>query len=95
MGQEVAGDCGPKRVPDGLLKCNMHFATYAQVQFDAIPDDVVDQLVADKAMYSCAGGLMVEHPLLAPLITAQYGEQVCFAELFFPFSLCIVDDRLW
>lgn len=48
-----------------------------QVQFGAISDDVVDQLVAEDATYSCAGGLMVEHPLVSPLITAQLGEQAC------------------
>jgi septum formation protein len=46
-----------------------------EVQFGSIPDEVVDQLVAEEATYSCAGGLMVEHPLVAPLITAQFGEQ--------------------
>ncbi len=46
-----------------------------QVQFGAIPDHVVDSLVADSATYACAGGLMVEHPLVAPLIKAQFGEQ--------------------
>jgi predicted house-cleaning NTP pyrophosphatase (Maf/HAM1 superfamily) len=50
-------------------------AARAQVQFGSIPDEVVDQLVAEEATYSCAGGLMVEHPLVAPLITAQFGEQ--------------------
>jgi predicted house-cleaning NTP pyrophosphatase (Maf/HAM1 superfamily) len=50
-------------------------AVLPQVQFGSIPDEVVDQLVAEEATYSCAGGLMVEHPLVAPLITAQFGEQ--------------------
>jgi predicted house-cleaning NTP pyrophosphatase (Maf/HAM1 superfamily) len=57
--------------PAPLLRC----AALAQVQFGTISEEVVDQLVAEEATYSCAGGLMVEHPLVAPLITAQFGEQ--------------------
>ena len=60
------------RVLTLLIRCHSHFP---QVQFGSIPDDVVDQLVAEEATYTCAGGLMVEHPLVAPLITAQFGEQ--------------------
>lgn len=51
--------------------CRQHVAVaLLQVQFAAIPDDVVDKLVADKATYSCAGGLMVEHPLVNTTISS-------------------------
>ena len=54
-----------------------------QVQFAAIPDSVVETLVAESATYGCAGGLMVEHPLVSPLITDHFGEQARSS------------DRLW
>mmetsp|Transcript_82484 Transcript_82484/g.229976 ORF Transcript_82484/g.229976 Transcript_82484/m.229976 type:complete len:293 (-) Transcript_82484:82-960(-) len=41
----------------------------AEVHFSSeIPDAVVDVLVADDEILRCAGGLMVEHPALAPYI---------------------------
>jgi septum formation protein len=57
------------------IKLTVDCAALAQVQFGTISEEIVDRLVAEEATYSCAGGLMVEHPLVAPLITAQYGEQ--------------------
>ena len=47
-----------------------------QVEFKSIPEEVVDQLVAEGTCYSCAGGLMVEHPLVRCCPCAQ---QTCMA----------------
>lgn len=44
-----------------------------QVTFKPIPEDVVEQLIAQGDIFMCAGGLMIEDPLVAPLITSQFG----------------------
>lgn len=46
------------------------------VHFGDIPDPIIEELVAKGDIMHCAGGLMVEHPLLQPYITLQ-GEQEC------------------
>ncbi|CAI5942847.1 unnamed protein product [Closterium sp. NIES-65] len=38
------------------------------VHIQPIPDSVLDQVVAEGDIFYCAGGLMVEHPLVAPLV---------------------------
>ena len=38
------------------------------VVFDEIPDDVVNAIVDEGKCMFCAGGLMVEHPLLQPYL---------------------------
>ena len=43
------------------------------VAFAPIPDDVVDFLVEEGECMNCAGGLMVEHPKMSPLITEFTG----------------------
>lgn len=40
-----------------------------------MPDDVIDQLIAEGDVMWCAGGLMVEHPLVTPYITQIEGTQ--------------------
>lgn len=41
----------------------------ATVYFDKIPDAVIESILADGESLNCAGGLMVEHPLLQPYIS--------------------------
>ncbi len=45
----------------------------AKIQFDTIPDNVIEQLIIEGEVFRCAGGLMIEHPLVAPLITSIEG----------------------
>lgn len=40
----------------------------AQVFFRRIPEDVITALVEDGSCLHCAGGLQVEHPLVAPFV---------------------------
>jgi septum formation protein len=40
-----------------------------------MPDDVIDQLITEGDVMWCAGGLMVEHPLVVPYITEIEGTQ--------------------
>jgi septum formation protein len=38
----------------------------ATIHFSPIPDSVIDQLLEEGEVMYCAGGLMVEHPLVLP-----------------------------
>jgi septum formation protein len=40
-----------------------------------MPDDVIDKLIEEGDVMWCAGGLMVEHPLVVPYITHIDGTQ--------------------
>ena len=46
-----------------------------QICFSHMPEDVIDALIAEGDVLNCAGGLMVEHPLVAPLISGITGSQ--------------------
>ncbi len=39
-----------------------------KVYFKPIPEEVIERLVADGGCLACAGGLMIEHPLVQPYI---------------------------
>jgi len=43
------------------------------VHMDPLPDATIDALLAEGQVMWCAGGLMIEHPLVAPLITRIEG----------------------
>ena len=45
----------------------------ASVYFDAIPAEVAEAVIAEGRVMGCAGGLCIEHPLIAPLITKREG----------------------
>ena len=45
----------------------------ARIHFQPIPEEVVAQLVEEGLVFRCAGGLMIEHPLVEPLITRIEG----------------------
>eukprot|EP00249_Psilotum_nudum_P015447 c25333_g1_i3 orf=182-760(+) len=42
----------------------------AEIYFHQIPDEVIDSLINEGSVLYVAGGLMVEHPLISPLIDA-------------------------
>ena len=44
-----------------------------QIHFEAIPAAAVDALIEEGEVYWCAGGLMVEHALVAPHVTRMHG----------------------
>lgn len=46
-----------------------------QVYFRAIPETVIDQLLEEGIVMGCAGGLMIEHPLVTPLIAKMEGTE--------------------
>lgn len=41
----------------------------ATIHISEIPGTVIEQLVQEGTVFKCAGGLMIEHPLVSPLIT--------------------------
>ena len=45
----------------------------ARIHFKPIPSDVVEQLIKEGTVFKCAGALMIEHPLVEPLITCIDG----------------------
>eukprot|EP00898_Chlorokybus_atmophyticus_P001343 jgi/Chlat1/2209/Chrsp17S00164 len=46
----------------------------AEIYFHPIPDDVIERLISEGSVYSAAGGLMIEHPLVSPFVEAMVGE---------------------
>eukprot|EP00850_Spirogloea_muscicola_P026518 SM007969S22521 [mRNA] locus=s7969:15:601:+ [translate_table: standard] len=44
-----------------------------QVFFQPIPTDVVDELIKEGEIFYAAGGLLVEHRLVAPLVKSTVG----------------------
>ncbi|KAL4446279.1 hypothetical protein ABPG77_003086 [Micractinium sp. CCAP 211/92] len=45
----------------------------AEIHFSPIPQESVDKLIAEGEVFWCAGGLMVEHPLVTPHVTRMVG----------------------
>lgn len=43
------------------------------LHMDPIPEHVVDELIAEGGVFACAGGLMVEHPLVQPFVSRIEG----------------------
>ena len=46
-----------------------------QTCFKPIPEEVIEQLVEEGEIFQCAGGLMIEHPLITPLILSMAGSE--------------------
>jgi len=45
----------------------------ATISFKPIPDDVITALIKGGEVFYCAGGLMIEHPLVQPYIASVSG----------------------
>jgi septum formation protein len=45
------------------------------IHMSDMPDDVIDELIEEGDVMWCAGGLMVEHPLVVPYIMQIDGTQ--------------------
>ncbi|XP_021749458.1 maf-like protein DDB_G0281937 isoform X2 [Chenopodium quinoa] len=44
-----------------------------EILFDEIPDDTIDKLIAEGAVLHVAGALIIEHPLIKPLVKQVVG----------------------
>ncbi|KAL1536360.1 7-methyl-GTP pyrophosphatase-like isoform X1 [Salvia divinorum] len=49
----------------------------AEVYFLEIPDEVIDSLIEEGITFNVAGGLMLEHPLILPLVDSVVGTADC------------------
>ncbi|KAH6812685.1 Maf-like protein [Perilla frutescens var. frutescens] len=49
----------------------------AEVYFLDIPDEIIDILIEEGITFNVAGGLMLEHPLILPLIDTVIGTADC------------------
>lgn len=47
--------------------------TSLQILFDEIPDETIDKLIEEGAVLNVAGGLIIEHPLILPLVKEVVG----------------------
>jgi septum formation protein len=47
----------------------------ATVHFSPFPSETIESLIAEGEVFYCAGGLMVEHPLIRPCITKMEGSE--------------------
>ena len=45
----------------------------ARVHFSPLPAETIESLIAEGSVFHCAGGLMVEHALVAPHVTRIEG----------------------
>ena len=73
-GKAAPSTVGSCVVTDSATGQQWHAVDTATVHFKPIPEATVDQLLAEGEVYHCAGGLMVEHPLVAPHIERMEGE---------------------
>lgn len=67
IGSTVVTDLATGASWEGLDETEIHFGP--------IPSASVDALVAEGEVFWCAGGLMVEHPLVQPHVTRMVGTQ--------------------
>lgn len=64
-------------IVDSTLKCRHQVVGVdtATIHFGSIPKEVIDAIIEEGEVLYCAGGLMVEHPLLQPYIEKLQGTQ--------------------
>eukprot|EP00899_Mesostigma_viride_P020105 jgi/Mesvir1/28096/Mv04683-RA.1 len=51
-----------------------HGVDRAEIYFHDIPAAVIEAVIEEGSVYKCAGGLMVEHPLVSPLVASMVGD---------------------
>lgn len=73
-GEAPPSTVGSCVVTDAATRRQWHAVDVATVHFRPIPEATVDKLLAEGEVYHCAGGLMVEHPLVEPHIERMDGE---------------------
>ena len=47
----------------------------SNIYFSQIPEEIIQQLVEEGEVMNCAGGLMIEHPLIQPYLSRIEGTQ--------------------
>lgn len=74
-GRAPASTVGSTVCTDLLTGQRWEGVDVATIHFSAIPKETAESLVAEGEVMWCAGGLMVEHPLVQPYITRMEGGQ--------------------
>lgn len=67
------GSCIPLSGPleSNLVHACVHHLP--QIEFNPIPEHVIEALIEEGEVFWCAGALMCEHALVAPYIVAMHG----------------------
>lgn len=65
-----------------------------EIYFHPIPDEVISNLIEEGSVYYCAGGLMVEHPLISPLVAAMVGSLDSVMGLPKDLTLSLIEEVL-
>lgn len=65
VGSAVLTDASSGQQWETVFKATVHFLP--------IPEETVDELVREGEIFYCAGGLMVEHPLVQPHVRSMEG----------------------
>ncbi len=60
---------------DTISNKRRHCIDKATIYFNTIPNDIIEKILDEKICLQCAGGLMVEHPLIQPYIKCIDGTQ--------------------
>jgi len=68
---ETVGSC---IVTDAASGSQWAHVDVARVHFSPISDEAIDKLIVEGDVFYCAGGLMVEHPLVEKFITKMEGD---------------------
>ncbi|XP_051141015.1 uncharacterized protein LOC127258268 isoform X1 [Andrographis paniculata] len=66
----------------------------AEVYFLDIPEEVVDSLIEEGITFNVAGGLMLEHPLIFPLVDTVIGTADCVMGLSKTLTENLIRDAL-
>lgn len=65
-----------------------------EIYFHPIPDEVISSLIEEGSVFYCAGGLMVEHPLISPLVAAMVGSLDSVMGLPKDLTLSLIEEVL-
>lgn len=65
-----------------------------EVYFHPIPDEVIDNLIKEGSVFYVAGGLMVEHPLISPLVSAMVGSLDSVMGLPKDLTMLLIEEAL-
>ncbi|KAH7287811.1 hypothetical protein KP509_32G076000 [Ceratopteris richardii] len=65
-----------------------------EIYFHPIPDELISSLIEEGEVFYCAGGLMVEHPLVSPFVSAMVGSIDSVMGLPKDLTLSLIQDVL-
>ncbi|BBN17130.1 hypothetical protein MPTK1_7g12230 [Marchantia polymorpha subsp. ruderalis] len=66
----------------------------AEIYFHSIPEHVITTLIEEGSVFWAAGGLLVEHPLVSPLVNAMVGTIDSVMGLPKELTLSLIDEAV-